>query len=178
MHPLNDHAWQSDTRMFFFLFMDSQGTVNGTFYDGQVFFRAKLQLVADPLTLCTFFPHKFRVCSRAIFCRISSRSSGVTGTRRTIFRVRFVIVSPRFLGVWGTPQQAFLQGVATLPMLATLPLPTTMTPQHPRFARKIQKIRGRFLHPLNDHAWQSDTRGLFFLFMDSQGTVNGTFYDG
>lgn len=61
MHPLNDHAWQSDTRMFFFLFMDSQGTVNGTFYDGQVFFRAKLQLVADPLTLCTFFPHKFRV---------------------------------------------------------------------------------------------------------------------
>ena len=23
--------------------------------------RAKLQLVADPLTLCTFFPHKFRV---------------------------------------------------------------------------------------------------------------------
>ena len=61
MHPLNDHAWQSDTRMFFFLFMDSQGTVNGTFYDGQVFFQAKLQLVADPLTLCTFFPHKFRV---------------------------------------------------------------------------------------------------------------------
>ena len=61
MHPLNDHAWQSDTRGLFFLFMDSQGTVNGTFYDGQVFFRAKLQLVADPLTLCTFFPHKFRV---------------------------------------------------------------------------------------------------------------------
>jgi hypothetical protein len=43
------------------------------------------------------------------------------------------------LWVWGTPQQAFLPGVATLPMLATLPLPTTMTPQHPRFARKIQK---------------------------------------
>ena len=96
---------------------------------------------------------KFRVCSRAIFCRISSRSSGVTGTRRTIFRVRFVIVSPRFLGVWGTPQQAFLPGVATLPMLATLPFPTTMTPQHPRFARKMQKKNKRMiLHPLNDRA--------------------------
>lgn len=125
------------------------------------------------------YAEKFRVCSRAIFCRISSRSSGVTGTRRTIFRVRFAIVSPRFFGVWGTPQQAFLPGVATLPMLATLPLPTTKTPQHPHFARKMQKkIRGRFLHPLNDHAWQSNTRRFFFLFMDSQGTVNGTFYDG
>ena len=59
MHPLNDHAWQSDTRMFFFLFMDSQGTVNGTFYDGQVFFRAKLQLVADPFPIFTFLPHDF-----------------------------------------------------------------------------------------------------------------------
>ena len=59
MHPLNDHAWQSDTRMVFFLFMDSQGTVNGTFYDGQVFFRAKLQLVADPFPIFTFLPHDF-----------------------------------------------------------------------------------------------------------------------
>ena len=41
-----------------------------------------------------------------------------------------------------------------------------------------KKIRGRFLHPLNDRVWQSDTRGFFFLLMDSQGTVNGTFYDG
>ena len=64
-------------------------------------------------------------------------------------------------------------------MLATLPFPTTMTPQHPRFARKMQKKNKRtLLHPLNDHAWQSDTRVLFFLFMDSQRTVNGTFYDG
>ena len=90
------------------------------------------------------YAEKFRVCSSAIFCRISSRSSGVTGTRRTIFRVRFVMVSPRFLGVWGTPQQAFLPGVATLPMLATLPLPTTKTPQHPRFARKMQKKEDAF----------------------------------
>ena len=29
--------------------------------NGQVFFRAKLQLVADPLTFRTFFPHEFRV---------------------------------------------------------------------------------------------------------------------
>ena len=61
MHPLNDRAWQSDTRGFFFLLMDSQGAVNGTLHDGQVFFWAKLQLVADPLTLCTFFSHEFRV---------------------------------------------------------------------------------------------------------------------
>jgi len=49
------------------------------------------------------------------------------------------------LGVWGTPQQAFLPGVATLPMLATLPLPTTMTPQHPRFAHKMQKNKRTLL---------------------------------
>jgi len=43
--------------------------------------------------------------------------------------------------------------VATLPMLATLPFPTTMTPQHPRFARKMQKKNKRMLlHPLNDRA--------------------------
>ena len=62
-------------------------------------------------------------------------------------------------------------------MLATLPFPTTMTPQHPHSARKMQKNKRTLLHPLNDRAWQSDTRRHFFLFMDSQGTVNGTFYD-
>ena len=46
---------------------------------------------------------------------------------------------------------------------------------HSRYAKKNKRT---LLHPLNDHAWQSDTRGLIFLFMDSQGTVNGTFYDG
>ena len=63
------------------------------------------------------YAEKFRVCSRAIFCRISSCSSGVTGTRRTIFRVQFVIVSPRFLGVWGTPQQALIDYMEKQPEL-------------------------------------------------------------
>ena len=35
--------------------------------------------------------------SWAIFCWIKARSSGVTGTRSTMFRVRFVIHSPSFL---------------------------------------------------------------------------------
>ena len=88
------------------------------------------------------YAEKFRVCSRAIFCRISSRSSGVTGTRRTIFRVRFVIVSPRFLGVWGTPQQAFLPGVATLPMLAMKVLSSdTYYKGTLRFAKGAKKKR-------------------------------------
>ena len=38
MHPLNDRAWQSDTRRHFFLFMDSQGAVNGTFYGEEFVF--------------------------------------------------------------------------------------------------------------------------------------------
>ena len=49
----------------------------------------------------------------------------------------------------GLSQQAFCNAkmafVYTNALLATLPFPTTMTPQHPRFARKMQKkIRGRF----------------------------------
>ena len=35
--------------------------VYGTFDNRQVFFRAKLQLMADPLPLCAFFPHDLRV---------------------------------------------------------------------------------------------------------------------
>ena len=35
--------------------------------------------------------------SWAIFCWIKARSSGVTGTRSTMFRVRFAIHSPSFL---------------------------------------------------------------------------------
>jgi hypothetical protein len=37
-------------------------------------------------------------------------------------------------------------------MLAMLPFPTTMTPQHLRFARKMQKNKRTLLHPLNDRA--------------------------
>ena len=45
--------------------------------------------------------------SWAIFCWIKARSSGVTGTRSTMFRVRFAIHSPSFLNRgWGFPQQA------------------------------------------------------------------------
>ena len=51
---------------------------------------------------------------------------------------------------------------------------TTTSP----FCPQNTKNKRTLLHPLNNHAWQSDTRRLFFLFMDSQGTVNGTFYDG
>ena len=68
----------------------------------------------------------------------------------------------RLKGVWAQPNKHFEFGfeksdskIASwyqLALLATLPFPTTMTPQYPRFARKMQKNKRTLLHPLNDRA--------------------------
>ena len=73
---------------------------------------------------------KQRVPICCIFFSINARSSAVTGTRSTMFLVRFAIRSPSFLfpiRVWDYPSKqcpgrGFFGSVATLPMLATVSL--------------------------------------------------------
>ena len=82
-----------------------------------------------------------------------------------------------FLGGLGYSPASIFAGSGYTPYACYVTFPHYYDTTTPPFCPQNAKNKRTLLHPLNDRAWQSDTRRHFFLFMDSQGAVNGTFYD-